>query len=105
MKMIEHLWRHDGGSEIIKASGCVCYLAFDRNRLTRADEPNYSWFRHGGLPPKNRESAERQLSKAYSTRLWRTYLRGQRHDYYFYMAFDTIEEFLQLVEVAKIMVS
>ena len=97
------------GTQMLGAVGFVCYLAFNRTFPKNPVRTEHHWFR--GLSDKastfkdlNQEKAESILARRYTGTLWLSHLRGQRHDYFFYSR-GNIEEILDLVEVAKVMIS
>lgn len=115
LKRIDHFWRIDGGHHVITASGFVCYLGWERPglgyRAPRVGEfrkLRMVWIR--GMNDfacraiQTEDEVERALRERFSGRLWLTYLKGQRHDYYFYSQAD-IETSLELMDVAQVMVS
>jgi len=92
---------------MLGAVGFVCYLAFNRTFPKDPVRTEHHWFR--GMSDRmtsdlNQAKAEEILSRRYKGTLWLTYLKGQRHDYFFYSR-TNIEETLDLIEVAKVMFS
>jgi len=108
LKILEDIFRHDG-IESLEAVGVVCYLSFDRSYVKNKDQTAHDWFSGDAsfdvLPGKMTKSqAEEVLSNHYRF-LWLTHIRGVRHDYYFYSRTKSIEETIDLIEVAKVMTS
>lgn len=104
MKVLDDVFRQHG-TEMLGAVGFVCYLAFNRTFPTNPVSTEHHWFRGHGAPNNlDQAKAEAILARRYSGILWRSHLKGVRHDYYFYSRIH-IEETLDLVEVAKVMFS
>jgi hypothetical protein len=118
VKIMDAIFRRDNSREVLQAAGFVCMVAIDRSReLSReipmkGSVPTWNWYRMQGklkggeqVGLRNLDHAEEILFNYHTGRLWKTYLRGQRHDYYFYSRAENIEETLDLIEVARVMVS
>ena len=82
-------------------------MSYHEHRGTPVKQKVYlSWFRTKiGVEIESLAHAERILSSNYTGRIWKTHLKGQQHDYFFYSRVGSIEETLDLIEVAKVMTS
>jgi hypothetical protein len=99
---------------MLAAAGFICYVGLERSglgyRVPRVGEMmkvRMVWIREVGSLPgmPSQEAVERILQERYSGNIRVTYLRGQRHDYYFYTQIGDIQTILELIEVAKVMAS
>ena len=90
---------------MLGAVGFVCYVGLQKQFGGPDGIVEMSWFRNSRmLQLRDLDHAEEILSRRYSSKIWKTHLPGHRHDYYFYSRIQP-EEILELIEVAKVMVS
>ncbi len=99
---------------MLAAAGFICYVELERPglgycapRVGEMAKVRMVWIRDiGDLPGMpSQEAVERILQEKYSGIIRATYLKGQRHDYFFYTQVESIETILELIEVAKVMAS
>jgi hypothetical protein len=98
--------------DLLEFTGVVCYIGLERpfNISGKTTTPlvKMNWFLGLGAKAQKLDTlqqAEDILSYHHTCRLWKTHIAGQRHDYYFYSKFKSIEEFLDLLNVYMIMMS
>ena len=119
LKALDKIFRNEG-SAMLGAIGFICYISLDRPY--GVELPYRSSSPQGKIEMnlfvgddsidrpnvKDLHEAERKLSETHKGKgwIWKTHLKGQRHDYYFY-SFQAckIEDTLNLIEVARVMVS
>lgn len=109
MTALDRVFRRDG-SDMLEAIGFICYVSLDRpyGSPQPRGKVDMNFFAGKSMDHHSvKDLADAEVKLSISTGkgpIWKSYLKGQRHDYYFYSRVN-IEDTLDLLDVAEVMIS